>query len=217
MPSWGWRAGRIHFSNGTHYSVNADGGVTWSEAVPGSGQPDGATGLFEFQLPDAQGRKRKSIPCAQSRSHSRSSRRAEAGHNMDIPMGWKEVFGTRMPCLGTQIVSQERCRCSSIRLSSQIVRLNRERNEITGKKRRRAMSTRLPMNRRDFLRLSTASAAGLVAAALCTARRRARRCAGDGHGPDEVEVSFSIDVVGRRFTTRRRPGSRRGPKEPMSR
>lgn len=26
----GLEGGRIHFSNGTHYSVNADGGVTWS-------------------------------------------------------------------------------------------------------------------------------------------------------------------------------------------
>ena len=52
------------------------------------------------------------------------------------------------------------------------------------------MSTRLPMNRRDFLRLSTASAAGLVAAACVPQGVAPGDAPAPAMGPDEVEVSF---------------------------
>ena len=93
----GLEGGRIHFSNGTHYSVNADGGVTWSEPYPGL---DNGRRYWPIRISTTRTRRDENASpsrCAQSRSHSRSSRRAEAGHNMDFPMGWKEVFGTRMP------------------------------------------------------------------------------------------------------------------------
>ena len=58
----GLEGGRIHFSNGTHYSVNADGGVTWSEPYPGLDNRTALLAYSNFNYPDAQGRKRKSSP-----------------------------------------------------------------------------------------------------------------------------------------------------------
>ena len=39
----GLEGGRILFSNGTHFSVSADGGVTWSEPYPGLDENGDAT------------------------------------------------------------------------------------------------------------------------------------------------------------------------------
>ncbi len=57
---------------------------------------------------------------------------------MDIPMGVEGGVWHTNAVPGNTIVSQERCRCSSIRLSSQIVRLNRERNENHRKKKEKS-------------------------------------------------------------------------------